>query len=199
MMLKAPVVVVCGHYGVGKTNFALNLAHDARAAGCAVTLVDLDVVNPYFRSSDYAKELAACGVRVIAPVFAALGTSLDVPSLTGAIVPAIEEAQQAIRTDASAEFPSRMVIIDAGGDDAGASAPTPLTRALPLTRDCPRRARSRNIHLQPKSEYLIFPSEPWGLLEPHGGISEIVCLPTHRAQAHSSVFVALPIGLPTEW
>lgn len=122
MMLKAPVVVVCGHYGVGKTNFALNLAHDARAAGCAVTLVDLDVVNPYFRSSDYAKELAACGVRVIAPVFAALGTSLDVPSLTGAIVPAIEEAQQAIRTDASAEFPSRMVIIDAGGDDAGASA-----------------------------------------------------------------------------
>ena len=80
----APVVVVVGHYGVGKTNFALNLALDAAAAGRAVTLADMDVVNPYFRSSEYAAVLDAAGVRLVAPVFAGAGTSLDVPSLTGA-------------------------------------------------------------------------------------------------------------------
>ena len=42
----ASVVVVCGHYGVEKTNFSLNLAFDARERGVDVTLVDLDVVNP---------------------------------------------------------------------------------------------------------------------------------------------------------
>ena len=53
----APVVIVCGHYGVGKTNFSLNVAMDLAAAGKDVCLVDLDVVNPYFRSSDYTAML----------------------------------------------------------------------------------------------------------------------------------------------
>ena len=60
-----PVVVVTGHYGVGKTNFALNLALDAAAAGCTVTLADMDVVNPYFRSSEYADLLESHGVRLV--------------------------------------------------------------------------------------------------------------------------------------
>ena len=63
----APVLVITGHYGVGKTNLALNLALDAAARGLEVTVVDLDVVNPFFRSSDYRALLA---VRTIAPVFA---------------------------------------------------------------------------------------------------------------------------------
>ena len=53
MMMDAPVAVVCGHYGVGKTNLTLNIALDAAAGGRAVTVIDLDVVNPFFRSSDY--------------------------------------------------------------------------------------------------------------------------------------------------
>ena len=65
--------VVTGHYGCGKTNLSINLALDlageraaarGMAAGdeTAVTLVDLDVVNPYFRSSDYTASCtrAAC-------------------------------------------------------------------------------------------------------------------------------------------
>ena len=44
------VTILCGHYGCGKTNLALNLALEAAAAGGPVALVDLDVVNPYFRS-----------------------------------------------------------------------------------------------------------------------------------------------------
>ena len=78
-----PVVVVTGHYGVGKTNFALNLALDAAAAGYRATLADMDVVNPYFRSNEYRDLLEGAGVRLIAPVFGHTGTSLDVPSVTG--------------------------------------------------------------------------------------------------------------------
>ncbi|WP_041239657.1 P-loop NTPase, partial [Gordonibacter pamelaeae] len=70
----APVLVITGHYGVGKTNLALNLALDAAARGLEVTVVDLDVVNPFFRSSDYRALLDEAGVRTIAPVFA--GTNL---------------------------------------------------------------------------------------------------------------------------
>ena len=102
-----PVTVVTGHYGTGKTSFSLNLAFDAVAAGLEPTLIDIDVVNPYFRSSDLEEQLEARGVHVIAPNFA--HTTLDTPSLSPAIPVAIENATAA-----------HPVIIDAGGDDAGA-------------------------------------------------------------------------------
>ncbi|MBQ3106842.1 MAG: ParA family protein [Eggerthellaceae bacterium] len=124
-----PVVVVTGHYGVGKTNFSLNLALDAARSGRKVVLVDLDVVNPYFRSSEYRDQLEAEGVRVVAPVFAERGSNLDVPSLTGAITPAIESAQR----DAGSNC-SELVIVDAGGDDAGATA---LARFAPVVKAAP--------------------------------------------------------------
>ena len=98
--------VVTGHYGCGKTNLAINLALDFARAGEPVTLVDLDVVNPYFRSSDYTTLLAENGVRVVAPTFA--GTTLDTPSLPAAIYSAFDAEGR--------------VILDVGGDDAGATA-----------------------------------------------------------------------------
>lgn len=105
------VVVVCGHYGVGKTNFALNFAIDAARAGRAVTLADLDVVNPYFRSCEYSELLESAGVELIAPVYG--GTSLDTPVLSGKVSSAAEAAY----ADAN-----RLLILDVGGDDAGATA-----------------------------------------------------------------------------
>lgn len=103
------ITVVAGHYGVGKTNFALNLAYDAQRSGKDTTLIDLDIVNPYFRSSDYKSFLEKAGIRVITPVYA--GSTLDSPSLSGAIYPALEGASEA-----------SPVIIDVGGDDVGATA-----------------------------------------------------------------------------
>lgn len=100
------VTIVYGHYGVGKTNLSINLAIDCARAGEDVTLIDLDVVNPYFRSADYADLLTREGVRVIGPNFAC--TNLDTPSLPGAVPGFIEMGQR--------------VIIDVGGDDAGATA-----------------------------------------------------------------------------
>ena len=129
----APVTVVVGHYGVGKTNFCLNLALDAAATGAQVTLADLDVVNPYFRSSEYRELLESRGVRLIAPVFARAGTALDVPSLTGAVIPAVNRAYQAQR---SGEEPRQLVIIDAGGDDVGATA---LARFAPAIAEGPHQ------------------------------------------------------------
>lgn len=105
----APITLVVGHYGVGKTNFSLNLAFDAKAAGKEVTVIDLDVVNPYFRSSDYVEQLEAAGIHTINPVFSR--TNLDVPSLSGAIDPALNRADE-----------SHIVIIDAGGDDVGSTS-----------------------------------------------------------------------------
>ncbi|MBQ9021714.1 MAG: P-loop NTPase [Eggerthellaceae bacterium] len=105
------VVVVFGHYGVGKTNFSLNLAYDLAAEGRQVTLVDLDIVNPYFRSSDHAAALEAAGIRLLCPQSA--NTALDAPMLNVAIDSAIEEAR-------SEE--GHVCIIDAGGDDVGATA-----------------------------------------------------------------------------
>ena len=147
----APVTVIVGHYGVGKTNLALNLAIDAAQAGYEVVLADLDVVNPYFRSSEYRGALEAAGARLVAPVFSEAGTSLDVPSLTGGVAAAIAEAyaraaeaaaaqpeeapspRQAERGQAEEEArprpattepgaPPFRLIIDVGGDDAGATA-----------------------------------------------------------------------------
>ena len=79
MSQQPRITVVCGHYGCGKTNLTLNLALEAAAAGERVTVADLDIVNPYFRSSEYGGLLEEQGVRLIAPVFA--GTTLDTPTL----------------------------------------------------------------------------------------------------------------------
>ena len=114
-----PVVVLTGHYGVGKTNLALNLALAAAQAGESAAVADLDLVNPYVRSSDYPDVLTSAGVRLIAPTFA--GTALDTPSVGGQLFAEIERAL--------AE-PGRRLVVDAGGDDAGATVLGSYAHAL---------------------------------------------------------------------
>ena len=77
--MKSSITVICGHYGCGKTNLVLNLAAEAAQRGRRSVVVDMDVVNPYFRSSDYSALLKKLGVELIAPVFA--NTTLDTPVL----------------------------------------------------------------------------------------------------------------------
>lgn len=102
------ITVVTGHYGSGKTNLAVNLAMDLRRAGKQVVLVDLDIVNPYFRSADFKTQLQEMGIDMICPVYA--NTNLDLPSLSP-MVYSVFAAQD-----------DRYVILDVGGDDAGAAA-----------------------------------------------------------------------------
>ena len=98
-------IVVTGHYGCGKTNFSINLAIDYINMGHKVTLVDMDLVNPYFRTSDYRDILEEKGIEVIAPVFG--HTNLDIPSLPAAMYSIFEKED--------------IVIVDVGGDDVGAT------------------------------------------------------------------------------
>ncbi len=104
---KARILVLVGNYGSGKTEISLNLALKLTRRGEKVTLVDLDIVNPYFRSSERTELLEKEGVKVYAPSFAM--STVDVPSLPADI--------QAVFADKS-----RRVIFDVGGDDTGAAA-----------------------------------------------------------------------------
>lgn len=98
--------IITGHYGSGKTNFAANLAVKAAEEGEKVTVVDLDIVNPYFRSADFAELFAEKGITLAAPLYA--NTNLDIPALSFNI----EDFMSA----------EGKVIVDVGGDDSGASA-----------------------------------------------------------------------------
>ncbi len=100
------IVIICGHYGSGKTNIAVNLALDAAKSGKAVTLADLDIVNPYFRAKDSEAELKAAGVRFICSKYA--NSNLDIPALPPEIYDIIYSKD-------------RMFILDIGGDDMGAT------------------------------------------------------------------------------
>lgn len=112
--------IVCGHYGCGKTNFSINLAIDKVKKGEKVTLVDLDLVNPYFRSSDYRKLLDTYGINLIASNFA--HTNLDIPSLPAEMYSILFEQ-------------NRSIIIDAGGDDVGATALGRFSNEIKKYRD----------------------------------------------------------------
>lgn len=101
-------IIVTGHYGSGKTNFALNLAINRAKSGRRVSVVDLDIVNPYFRTADYRALLTEYGIKVVASPYA--GSTLDIPALSAEMYSVFDAGED------------EDVIIDVGGDDAGASA-----------------------------------------------------------------------------
>ena len=110
------IVIVTGHYGCGKTNLTANMALALAQSGAEVSVVDLDIVNPYFRISDYTSVLEEAGVKMVAPNFA--GTTLDTPSLSPQIQTVLAEAANAGTGGES----RRIVLVDVGGDPDGATA-----------------------------------------------------------------------------
>lgn len=99
--------IFAGNYGSGKTELSLNAALYRASQGKETMLVDLDIVNPYFRSSEYQVLLQEKGIRVIKPCFA--NTMVDVPSLPAEIF-------------APFDSPVDFAVFDAGGDPVGAAA-----------------------------------------------------------------------------
>lgn len=99
------ITILCGHYGTGKTNVAVNTALTMAKTSDKVTIADLDIVNPYFRTLDSAADLNAAGIRMICSRFA--NSNVDIPSLPPDLY--------AITDDKS-----HRVVVDVGGDDSGA-------------------------------------------------------------------------------
>ena len=62
---KHRVTIITGHYGTGKTEFAVNLALALASDGEQVMVADLDVVNPYFRSRERRATLEEAGITLI--------------------------------------------------------------------------------------------------------------------------------------
>ena len=106
LLMDAQYLVLTGNYGSGKTELALNLALQF-SQQYGTTLVDLDIVNPYFRSGEKADEMRRAGVRMLMPTYAM--TTVDIPALPAEIQSVFE-------------VPSDRVIFDVGGDDTGAAA-----------------------------------------------------------------------------
>ena len=101
------VTLFSGHFGSGKTNLAVNYAEMIAAAGLPVSIADLDIVNPYFRTKDSEAELKARGIELISLPYA--NSNVDLPSLPSEAYGLFE------RRD-------RYAVIDLGGDDRGALA-----------------------------------------------------------------------------
>lgn len=100
--------VFTGHFGSGKTEIAINYAIKLKQSGIAkVTLVDLDIVNPYFCSRDFTEELGALGIRVIAQPAHLANAELMV--VTPEVLSAFNQKDHT-------------VVFDVGGDDMGAIA-----------------------------------------------------------------------------
>lgn len=101
------ITLLCGHYGSGKTNVAVNMAFDIKKVYDKVAIADLDIVNPYFRTKDSAKELEGANIKLIASEYA--GTNVDIP--------AMPQEMYSLTHDKTIH-----AVIDVGGDDRGALA-----------------------------------------------------------------------------
>ncbi len=101
------LTILCGHYGSGKTNIAVNMALDLASKRDHVAVADLDIVNPYFRSKDSEDEFKQRGIRLICSDFAS--SNVDLPSMPADLYSITDDK-------------SLSVILDIGGDDRGAYA-----------------------------------------------------------------------------
>ena len=107
--LDRRITVIFGHYGSGKTELAVNLA--MMLAGTdhgyeRLAVVDLDIINPYFRSREQRKLLEDAGVGVYGSAYRGEITA-ELPALGADIRAPLEDADC-------------RVLIDAGGNDSGA-------------------------------------------------------------------------------
>jgi hypothetical protein len=146
------VTVITGHYGSGKTNITANLALRLAEKG-SVSVIDLDIVNLYFRSADFRDLFADKNVRLVASKYATSG--VDVPALGFDIGGTIKS--------------SDYTIIDVGGDDEGA-------RALGRYTDCLAEAQPDMLYVVNKYRYLTQePDEALELLRDIEAVSHLKC------------------------
>lgn len=104
-MFDRRINIFVGHFGSGKTEVAVNFALGLRARHEKTAIVDLDIVNPFFRTADVKEYLEDRDIWVITPRYA--NTNVDVPALPAEINTLFEKKEY-------------RVVLDIGGDDLGA-------------------------------------------------------------------------------
>ena len=106
MLNDKRIRVIIGHYGSGKTEFAVNYVMRLAANGKKVAIADMDIVNPYFRSREKAGMMTEAGIKVIS---GNLGhhANLDLPMVSAEVSAPLQ--------DHSYDF-----VMDVGGDSIGA-------------------------------------------------------------------------------
>ena len=106
-MFDKRVAIFMGHYGSGKTFISVNYAIALARAGKPVSIYDLDIVNPYFRTVDAQKRLEKEGVELVVSPFAE--TNVDIPAMNAKSYKMLDDL-------------NRYAVADIGGDDRGALA-----------------------------------------------------------------------------
>lgn len=101
------ITIFVGHYGSGKTEVAVNYAIKLKEEGNDVIIVDLDIVNAYYRTKDNEEMLRKKGIEVISPIYA--NTNVDIPSLPPELMKVFD-------------VKDKKIVFDVGGDDDGAIA-----------------------------------------------------------------------------
>lgn len=106
-MFDHRVTVFVGPYGSGKTELALNVVQQISPHYENIAIVDLDIVKPYFRAREFRTKLIRRDIRVILPQGEM--EHADVPAVSAEVFTVFHN-------------PKLKVIMDVGGDDAGAVA-----------------------------------------------------------------------------
>ncbi len=100
-----PVTIFCGNLGSGKSEIAINFALNLHYRKEKVLLVDLDIINPYFRTRLAKDCLNEQGLKVICQ--SAQMVHSDVPALSPSILGALQMKEG-------------YCVCDVGGDEVGA-------------------------------------------------------------------------------
>ncbi|MHC2994797.1 MAG: hypothetical protein IBV53_04765 [Candidatus Atribacteria bacterium] len=103
-ILSKRIKIFVGSFGSGKTEIAINYSIYCRKNHSQVAIVDLDIVNPYFRTREVKDTLNLKGIKVIAPE----------GKLTYADLPLISPEIKGLIQDSDYHL-----ILDVGGDDVG--------------------------------------------------------------------------------
>ncbi len=103
-ILSKRIKIFVGSFGSGKTEIAINYSIYCGKSHAQVAIVDLDIVNPYFRTREAKKALNLKGIKVISPE----------GKLAYADLPLISPEIKGLIQDSDYHL-----ILDVGGDDIG--------------------------------------------------------------------------------
>ncbi|KUK52164.1 MAG: hypothetical protein XD78_2172 [Desulfotomaculum sp. 46_296] len=121
MKTQKQLSLFAGGFGSGKTEVALNYAVNLHQKGFPVTVVDLDILNHYFRAGTAKKSLEKMGIAMISPreelAYA------DLPALSPGIYSVLQGGKG-------------YGVLDIGGDDLGAIALSRFREDIPEDGHC---------------------------------------------------------------